>query len=242
LHLFYEFRGLNAASIKFDGKNKYLRITDIDEVNRTFIHKGLTSPKISLVSSQSYLLKKGDIVFARTGASVGKTYIYKEEDGCVFFAGFLIRARLKAAEDADFVFQNTLTKRYGDFVRLTSQRSGQPGINAREYSSFSFLCPTEQDEKNKIGKYLKELDQLFQQHQHKHDKLIALKKSMLQKMFPQPGATKPEIRFKGFEQEWAKKELSEICEIFGGGTPSTLNPEYWGGIIDCLNSTPEFNS
>lgn len=208
--------GLNAAAVKFDGENKYLRITDIDDDSRTFIKTGLTSPKVDLGASQDYLLRVGDIVFARTGASVGKSYLYKETDGRVFFAGFLIRARVKAGENAEFIFQNTLTMKYDAFVKLTSQRSGQPGINAKEYSSFSFLNPTETSEKNKIGTYFKELDRLIELHQHKHNKLVALKQAMLQRMFPQDGATTPEIRFKGFIGDWQESTLIKEAIITTG--------------------------
>lgn len=208
--------GLNAAATKYDGENKYLRITDIDDESRTFLKTGLTSPNVNLATSQSYLLQQRDIVFARTGASVGKSYLYKEADGRVFFAGFLIRARVKSDENPDFIFQNTLTEKYDAFVKLTSQRSGQPGINAKEYSSFSFLNPTEISEKNQIGTYFKELDRLIELHQHKHNKLVTLKQAMLQKMFPQDGATTPEIRFKGFEGDWTEIKLGNIGSFHRG--------------------------
>lgn len=92
-------------------------------------------------------------------------------------------------------------------------------------------------EQTKIGGYFRELDSLIGLHQRKHDKLVTLKKAMLQKMFPQPGATTPEIRFKGFSGEWIEKRLDEICEIVGGGTPSTSIQEYWGGDIDWYSPT-----
>ena len=72
-------------------------------------------------------LEKGDILFARTGASVGKSYIYRESDGLVYYAGFLIRGKIKEGFDTEFVFQNTLTEEYKNYIRITSQRSGQPG-------------------------------------------------------------------------------------------------------------------
>lgn len=215
--------GLNAAATKFDGENKYLRITDIDDESRTFLSIGLTSPKTDLDSCQGYLLKQGDIVFARTGASVGKSFIYREEDGRVFFAGFLIRARTNAGESADFIFQNTLTKKYEKFVKLTSQRSGQPGINAKEYSSYSFFCPKKQPEKEKIGLYFRRLDSLIGLHQQKYEKLMALKQAMLQKMFPQGGATIPEIRFEGFTGDW---EVGVLDEIMQPVSNNTLSREY----------------
>ena len=75
--------GLNAAAKEFDGVNKYLRITDIDESSRVFKDDDLTSPDIDLSTAGSYLLNDGEILFARTGASVGKSFIYRESDGLV---------------------------------------------------------------------------------------------------------------------------------------------------------------
>lgn len=131
--------GLNASATLFDGINKYIRITDIDDKTRIFNQSTLTSPDSNLSNAENYLLKEGDILFARTGASVGKTYQYKESDGKVYYAGFLIRARINSNFDSEFVFQSTLTKQYNNFVKITSQRSGQPGINAQEYSQFELM-------------------------------------------------------------------------------------------------------
>lgn len=67
-------------------------------------------------------------------------------------------------------------------------------------------------EQTQIGEYFQELDRLIGLHQRKHDKLVTLKQVMLQKMFPQAGATTPEIRFKGFEGDWEEKKLGELTE------------------------------
>ena len=69
------------------------------------------------------------------------------------------------------------------------------------------------EEQAKIGGYFRELDSLIELHQRKHDKLVTLKKVMVQKMFPQPGATTPEIRFKGFEGDWEEMRLGALCAI-----------------------------
>ncbi len=92
-------------------------------------------------------------------------------------------------------------------------------------------------EQTQIGAYFRELDNLIGLHQRKHDKLVTLKKAMLQKMFPQAGAAIPEIRFKGFLGDWMAKKLGEICEIVGGGTPSTSIRDYWSGDIDWYSPT-----
>lgn len=142
----------------------------------------LTSPDTNLDQAKSSILQEGDIVFARTGASVGKTYIYNKNDGLVYFAGFLIRVRVKPEYNVDFVFQNTLTKNYAMFINITSQRSGQPGVNAQEYASFTFLTPT-LPEQARIGAFFRHLDRLVALHQRKVALLQNIKKACLEKMF-----------------------------------------------------------
>ena len=158
--------GLNVAAREYDGKNKYLRITDIDDVSRIFKEDTLTSPDTELTEANNYLLQNGDILFARTGASVGKSYIYRESDGLVYFAGFLIRARIKEEFNHEFIFQNTLRAQYEKYVQITSQRSGQPGVNAQEYAEFAFLVPCYAEQK-KIADFLHRLDTLITLHQRK---------------------------------------------------------------------------
>ena len=174
--------GLNATAMEFDGKNKYIRITDIDDESREFLNKGLTSPNVDLSRAENFKLQNGDIVFARTGASVGKSYIYKDSDGLVYYAGFLIRARIKPQYSAEFIFQNTLTTEYNKFIRITSQRSGQPGVNAQEYSEFALKIP-KFEEQTKIGTFFRNIDNLITFHQRELDLLKELKKSMLKQMF-----------------------------------------------------------
>ena len=156
--------GLNAAAKEFDGKNKYIRITDIDDASREFLLSDLSSPDICLDGMSKYLLSSGDIVFARTGASVGKTYIYRENDGIVYFAGFLIRAKVNQDNDAEFVFQSTLSPSYEKYIRITSQRSGQPGVNAQEYGEYDLFAPSK-EEQQRIGHFLRGIDNLITLHQ-----------------------------------------------------------------------------
>ena len=174
--------GLNAAATDFDGVNQYLRITDIDDETREFNKTSLTSPDTNLDFADNYILKQGDILFARTGASVGKTYQYKESDGRVYYAGFLIRARLLSGFNVGFIFQNTLTKRYENFISITSQRSGQPGVNAQEYASFKLLLP-KFEEQEQIADLFTKLDNLITLHQRKIEELKNMKKTLLQQIF-----------------------------------------------------------
>ena len=158
--------GLNAAAKEYDGENKYIRITDIDDDSREFKQEDITSPDTDLSSAENYRLSEGDILFARTGASVGKSYIYKVSDGLVYYAGFLIRARIMSEYNAEFVFQNTLTYEYEKFIKVTSMRSGQPGVNAQEYSKYQIMVPSK-PEQDKISDCFRSLDNLITLHQRK---------------------------------------------------------------------------
>lgn len=171
--------GLNAAAKEYDGENKYIRITDIDDDSREFKQEDITSPDTDISSADNYRLSEGDILFARTGASVGKSYIYKASDGLVYYAGFLIRARIKPEYNSEFVFQNTLTGDYEKFIKVTSMRSGQPGVNAQEYSQYQIMVPSK-PEQDKISDCLRNLDHLITLHHRKLNRTqICINRSFL---------------------------------------------------------------
>ncbi len=207
--------GLNAAATDFDGIHKYIRITDIDDESHKLVANNLTSPDVDYLSSDSYIVRKGDILFARTGASVGKTYMYEEKDGLLYFAGFLIKASIRSNYDYKFIFQNTLTSKYDKFIKVTSQRSGQPGVNAQEYQEFEIMCPRI-EEQVLIGDFFHTLDNTIALHKGQLDKLKLLKKSCLQQMFPQNGEKVPRIRFADFHGEWGQRKLGEVATFAKG--------------------------
>ena len=171
--------GMNASAITFDGENKYLRITDIDDDTRAFKPSPLSSPSGNIEAK--FKMQIGDIVFARTGASVGKSYIYKPRDGNLFFAGFLIKFSISEGVPY-FIFIQTLTERYRSWVKIMSMRSGQPGINAEEFKDFeiSFPCKTEQ---TKIANFLTAIDDKITQAQTQLDAVKQYKKGLLQQLF-----------------------------------------------------------
>ena len=147
----------------------------------------------------------------------------------------MIRARIKEEYDAEFVFQNTLTDRYNKYIAVTSQRSGQPGVNAQEYAEFEIKIP-QKEEQTKIGTYFRNLDTLITLHQRKCDETKKLKKCMLQKMFPKEGEKVPEIRFSGFTGDWKQRKLNEICKIngrigFRGYTQKDIVSQEQGGVL-----------
>ena len=205
--------GLNASAIDYDGVHKYIRITDIDDVSHKFLDSNLTTPKINFqnADTEMYKLKEGDILFARTGASVGKTYLYNLNDGDLYFAGFLIRGHVTSSNNANFVYQNTLTDNYDLFIKITSQRSGQPGVNSKEYAEFKLYIPSKA-EQDKISTVLTDLDNLITLHQRKLNKLEKLKKAYLEELFPTGNQCKPKRRFKEFKDDWEQRKLSEFVD------------------------------
>lgn len=209
-----EFKyGINAAAVSYDGENKYLRITDIDEGSRAFIKDELASPDADLSSCNEYIMQDGDIVIARTGASVGKSYIYHPIDGKVYFAGFLIRARVNKNVDREFVFQNTLTDGFKKYIRFVSQRSGQPGVNAEELKSYLMNLPASLPEQRALASYFTSLDAQIAASTSRLSSLKQIKAASLLNMFPQKGETVPRVRFKGFQGEWKERKLGEIAIV-----------------------------
>ena len=197
--------GMNAAGKEFDGENKYIRITDIEESSRKFLQTKLVSPEGKV--TEKYRVKFGDILFARTGASTGKTYKYIDNDGKIYFAGFLIRGRVDKKTSVDFIFYLTLNYKYKSWINVMSMRSGQPGINAKEYGSYEFRIP-KIEEQQKIGDFFTLLDKRIEQQEQKIALLKDYKKAMMQKIFSQ------KIRFKDENgndyPDWEEKKLGEI--------------------------------
>ena len=173
--------GMNAAAKTYDGINKYIRITDIDEASSTYTDKDVVSP--DGVLTDNYLVNDCDILLARTGASTGKSYLYKKSDGKLYYAGFLIRANV-TTHDPYFVFSQLHTHRYWRWVSIMSARSGQPGINSQEYSSFP-IYTTSIEEESKIAKLLSLLDERISNQSKIIDKLQSLIKGLNDTLYAQ---------------------------------------------------------
>jgi len=228
--------GMNTAATVYDGENQYIRITDIDERTRLFTPNPLSSPDGEL--EDKYLLEKGDILFARTGASVGKSYLYSEKDGKIFFAGFLIRLNVKT-ENPYFIFSQTLTEKYQKWVLTMSMRSGQPGINAEEYKLLPIALPSF-EEQSKIAFFLSKIEERIQTQSKIINDLKTLKTTLSKKIFS------GELRFKDNNgndfSKWEEMKLKNIVIIQMGQSPdsSSYNFENIGmpliqGNADILN-------
>ena len=166
--------GLNAPAKEYDGMNKYIRITDIEESTGAYSEADVVSPNGKL--SDEYIVNDNDILLARTGASTGKSYLYAPKDGRLYFAGFLIRFNVNKANPY-FIYTNLHTRNYWRWVNIMSARSGQPGINSQEYSSYQLYIPSRK-EQNKIANLLQLLDERISTQNKIIDNLQSLIKGL----------------------------------------------------------------
>lgn len=149
--------GLNAPACDYSPElPQYIRITDIDD-NGQYIREA----PVSVVSTEAsnYYLHPGDLLFVRTGGTTGKVYHYRESDGLLVYAGFLIRFSVNTEMFDDYyIYAQFETTSYWNWVKTMSTRSGQPGINAEEYGSYSFWVPEDIKKQHEIAAAFKCID------------------------------------------------------------------------------------
>src|SRR5215469_6838936 len=126
--------GANSQGVVSTGNRpRYVRITDIGGDGRLLAH---TRVEAVLDDPAPYLLREGDLLFARSGATVGKTYLYKASHGPCTFAGYLIRFSLNPQlVIPEFVYYFTLSAQFRNWVATKQRTAAQPNINGTEYSS-----------------------------------------------------------------------------------------------------------
>jgi len=113
---------------------KYIRITDFDDEGIPPEHEFVTAETVE----KKYTLQDGDVLFARSGATAGKTFIYSHEIGEAIFAGYCIRFRFNhELVLPQFAYYCTKTNRYAAWVRSMQRPSGQPNINKEEFKTFT---------------------------------------------------------------------------------------------------------
>lgn len=129
--------GSGASAINYDGVTRYIRITDIND--NGFLNKDIVSPS---EISDKYILKDGDILFARSGATVGKTLRYRKSFGRCIYAGYLIRLIPDQSQVLpDYVYYFTKTDYYRSFIESNMKTVAQPNINAQQYGELKICIP-----------------------------------------------------------------------------------------------------
>jgi len=127
--------GLNASAVNYiEGRPRYIRITDICDDGS--LNDDI---KCSDIDDSTYSVNKGDVLFARTGATVGKTYLHRSGDAC--FAGYLIRYSFTEAVDPEYILAYTHSDTYYDWVLKSQKVGAQPNISASQYDNMPILIP-----------------------------------------------------------------------------------------------------
>ena len=174
--------GANESGIsrKSNEEPRYIRITDIDENGLISTNElGATAE----IVEDKYLLHENDILFARSGATVGKTYIHKDLPYKCFFAGYLIRFVIDPQITIpDYVFIFTQLNIYKEWVNAIQRPSGQPNINAEEYQSLEIPLPDIKIQKKLVNIYLKSLSNKQQKEQEAKDLLNSIDDYLLSEL------------------------------------------------------------
>ncbi len=151
---------------------RYIRITDLDEFGNL---RGNSVKRLPSDIAQPYMLIDGDILFARSGATVGKTYRYKSEHGPACFAGYLIRGRFDAAQVIpDFVALVVRSYYYWDYIQRTAIQATIENVGAERYGEFPLPVPTVNEQVeivNAMNTAMARLDTLTAKSQHSIDLL-----------------------------------------------------------------------
>lgn len=176
----------------------------------------------------------GDLILSNS-MSFGKPYIMGI-DGCIHDGWLLIR-NTYGVFDLTFLCHLLGTPQMLSQYRSLAAGSTVNNLNKELVGNTVVTIPSI-TEQRVLGDYLEQLDNLITLHQRKYEKLVNIKKSMLDKMFPKNGASVPEIRFKGFTDPWEQRKISELAEkTYGGGTPTTSNEAFWNGNIPWIQSS-----
>ncbi|WP_199408722.1 restriction endonuclease subunit S [Collinsella sp. TF06-6AC] len=161
-------------------------------------------------SCSATLLPAGKTILFTSPAGIGNTAILRRS-ACTN-QGF---QSLVVNDDTDVYFVYSMTDRIKKFAEQKASGSTFLEISGKGLAAGEFAFPSK-DEQTAIGSMFKQLDHLITLHQRKHDKLVQLKKSMLDKMFPKPGETEPEIRFAGFTDPWEQRKLGDVAAVYDG--------------------------
>lgn len=196
---------------------KYGEVLDVVKDELTYLMDSSIAKKY-----QASLLRNGDIIIADAAEdeTVGK---------CTEMAGLSSETALSGLHTIPCRPTMNFAKGYLGYYMNSGAYHDQllPLIQGTKISSISksairgteIAYPKSEDEQEQIGEYFRNLDNFITLHQRKYDKLVNVKKSMLDKMFPKNGSNVPEIRFKGFTEAWEQRKLGEVCQITMGQSP-----------------------
>lgn len=238
-------------SAELDDANlpRYIRITDFGDDGKL---RDDTFRSLPVESAKDYYLTDGDILFARSGATVGKTFQYKGSSSSACFAGYLIRATPNTKFiSSDFLYYFTKSVGYENWKNSIFSQATIQNIGADKYQNLIIPVPASISEQN-------DLVNLLHRETEKIDSLIAKKNEFIERLKEKRTALISQVVTKGLPPEEAKKhglpvnpkmkpsgvdwlgeipehwDLSKLKYLFrfkSGGTPNTENDAHWNGQV-----------
>ena len=176
--------GSNKFSTVYDGGYRYIRITDIKENGTLKEEKvGVMDEEIEV---QKYKLEEGDILFARSGATVGKTFLYRKKYGNCIFAGYLIRFKLNLNRVNPYYIKHyTDTEYYKKWIKNYQNIVAQPNINAKQYGEELKVLLPPLSLQNEFAEFVTKTNKLKFEAEKSLKEMENLYESLMQKFFKQ---------------------------------------------------------
>lgn len=243
--------GIPAVAEEFsEDKVRYLRITDIDDYGNLLENdkKSVSSPEI-----EKYILKEGDIVFARTGNSTGRTYFHEEKNGELAFAGFLIKFSLDESKvNPKYLKYFTLSKPYKQWVANLSSGSTRGNINAKTFADCPIILPP-RAQQDYLVRVFSSLEEKIQTNNQINQELEVMAKTLYDYWFVQfdfPDQNGKPYKSSGgkmiynselkreIPEGWGVEKLEKIANITMGQSPKgTSYNEVGEGMLFFQGST-----
>ena len=154
----------------------------------------------------------GDVITVHTGDVGTSAVITENEAKSIGFATIVTRPNPKII-DSNYLCSFLNTDKHKKWAVSISTGDGRTNYNLGDYFELVVPVPSIAEQK-KIASYIQKLNRLITLHQRKYDKLTNVKKSMLEKMFPQNGSNAPELRFKGFTEAWEQRKVREVTDRY----------------------------
>lgn len=209
-----------------------IRNSDIKDGRFEFRDNPIYLEKSFAQENESRMHQIGDVITVHTGDVGTSAVITANETKSIGFATIVTRPN-KTIIDSDYLCAFLNTDKHKKWAVSISTGDGRTNYNLGDYCELVVPVPCINEQK-KIASFIQKLNNLITLHQSKHDKLVNIKKSMLEKMFPKNGRDVPEIRFRGFTEAWEQRKFSDIVQIERGGSPRPID-DYITDSQDGLN-------
>ena len=198
-----------------------IRNSDIKDGKFEFGDNPIYLEKTFAEKNETRMHQIGDVITVHTGDVGTSAVITENEAKSIGFATIVTRPNPKII-DSNYLCSFLNTDKHKKWAVSISTGDGRTNYNLGDYFELVVPVPSIAEQK-KIASYIQKLNRLITLHQRKYDKLTNVKKSMLEKMFPQNGSNVPEIRFKGFTEAWEQRKFSDLVQIERGGSPRPID-------------------